>query len=51
MTDNQKLLIALFAHETPRGRRGVTVDEVVTMLYELGAEYRQRASELVLTTA
>jgi hypothetical protein len=48
MTDHERLLIALLSEDGNEGRRAVTVEEVVSMLYELGAEHRHRAYEGLL---
>jgi hypothetical protein len=45
MTDHQKLLIALVSENNKGRQSDVTVQEVVSMLYSLGAEHRQRANK------
>jgi hypothetical protein len=44
MTDQQKLLVAYFSEE-PEHHLGVTMHEVVSMLYQLGVKHRQLANE------
>ena len=51
MTDHEKLLVAYFSDDTERDRGDVTMQEILNMLHESGARYRQRATELsVLAT-
>ena len=44
MTDEQKLLVAYFSEETEHNL-GVTMQEVVSMLSQLGARHRELANE------
>jgi hypothetical protein len=46
MTHHQRLLVAYFSEAPEDRHRGVTIQEVVGMLYELGAKHRQLASEV-----
>jgi len=44
MTDHEKLMLALFAGDDLEREGPVTVEDVVLMLYELGARYRDRVA-------
>jgi hypothetical protein len=51
MTDHERLRVAYFSEDTEHRHGGVTMQEVVSMLYQLGAKHRQRANEpLVVAT-
>jgi len=52
MTDHEKLMLVLIVSDESRSDTTVTVGDVVSMLYELGARYRDQARRrLVLTAA
>ena len=51
MTDHQKLLVAYFSEDTEHHHDGVTMQEVVSMLYRLGAKHRQLANEPLVVAA
>jgi hypothetical protein len=52
MTDHEKLLIALWSEDDSRSGGEVSVFDVMTMLYALGAEHRRIARrQLVHATA
>ena len=45
MTDHEKLMLVLIGSDEPRRDATVTVGDVVSMLYELGARYRDQAGQ------
>jgi hypothetical protein len=45
MTDHERLVVAYFSDDTEHGYGGITMQEVVSLLYELGAKPRQLADE------
>ncbi len=51
MTDQEKLSVALTARDESHDAATVTVGDVVAMLYELGAQYRETARRQLLLKA